>query len=430
MIERLVRFAPIGRYALASVGPVGSALAQFALSLVLLRRLEPQAFGQFSFLLVAAQFSGGVWSALFCAPLPTLIAHLTEKPRQALLRRLLAANLLAAGLALLVFLGMSLAMRLQWLAASLFAAYAALALLRTFARAQAYATGALYRVMASDMIYSATLLVGVLVVFWFPAYPLEPAFATLLAGALLGLLAFGSDYLKEQFLQFPTDTLSAYWPVWRQHSSWSLLGVVTTEATANAHVYIVTLFSGATAFAPLAASALLIRPINVAMNALTDLERAQMARQIGQAHIGQARASVRFFRWALLATWVATACAIVALFAYDARLIFPQKYELDVLRAGAVLWMGVALVRSLRAPDGVLLQAAGEFRSLAFASVFSSVGSVLAVAALLAWGGPLWSIAGVMVGEMLMAWWTWRQARRWLARATTEGQMARPPQTP
>jgi hypothetical protein len=45
----------VQHYSLATVGPVGSAGAQFALSLVLLRRLDPEAFGGFSFLLRAAQ---------------------------------------------------------------------------------------------------------------------------------------------------------------------------------------------------------------------------------------------------------------------------------------------------------------------------------------------------------------------------------------
>ncbi len=39
----------------------------------MLRVLSPAEFGVFTFLLVAAQFSWGIWSALFCAPLPVLL---------------------------------------------------------------------------------------------------------------------------------------------------------------------------------------------------------------------------------------------------------------------------------------------------------------------------------------------------------------------
>jgi hypothetical protein len=55
----------------------------------------------------------------------------------------------------------------------------------------------------------------------------------------------------------------------------------------------------------------------------------------------------------------------------------------------------------------------GAFKPLAHASLFSSVLSVAAVLLLLMAGGPLWSIAGIFLGETLLAGWTWMQARRW-----------------
>jgi O-antigen/teichoic acid export membrane protein len=175
----------------------------------------------------------------------------------------------------------------------------------------------------------------------------------------------------------------------------------------------VTLIFGPAAFAPIAASSLMIRPINVAMNALTEFERAQMARQIGGGHIDLAMASVRFFRFVLMAAWLATAAGIVALLYCAPRLIFPARYDFSFLVTGAALWMAVAGIRLLRTPDSALLQAAGAFRPLAFASVLSSGISIAAVFALLPVGGPLWSIAGIVFGETVFAGWIWRQARRW-----------------
>ena len=57
----------LGRYTLVTIGPVGAAVSQFALSLVLLRFVDPATFGTFSFLLTASQFSLGISSALFGA---------------------------------------------------------------------------------------------------------------------------------------------------------------------------------------------------------------------------------------------------------------------------------------------------------------------------------------------------------------------------
>jgi O-antigen/teichoic acid export membrane protein len=195
-----------------------------------------------------------------------------------------------------------------------------------------------------------------------------------------------------------------------------VLGVLTTEATANSHVYIVTALFGPAAFAPVAASALMLRPINVAMNALTEFERAQMAREVGGGRLDLAMAAVRFFRMAMIGAWIVTVGAVAVLLRVSPHDVFPSRYPLEFLVIGAALWMLVAGVRLLRAPESTLLQAAGQFRNLALASVISSVFSVAAVLILLFTAGVLWSICGILVGETMYCLWIHRECRRWLRR--------------
>ena len=419
--------AKLLRDSVASVGPGVSAGAQFVLSLVLVRVLAPAAFGSFAFLLVASQFSWGLWSALFCAPLPILLNQGDAEARRKLLKCLFSTNLLVAGFAGAVFFGLGVALHVPTVAALLFGVYGMIALLRWFARAYAYAIGTPLRTMTSDLVYGAALIAGVGVAFFERAGSLEVAYASLLLSAAFGLLPFGWSYLKQQFGSFSLSAVREYDAIWRRHSGWSLLGVLTTEATANSHVYIVTLFFGPKAFAPIAASALMIRPIGVAMNALTEFERAQMARQIGGGHIDAAMGAVRYFRLVLIAAWVGTAALIVLLLAKDPRLIFPSHYALPFLITGAALWMGVAGMRLLRTPESALLQAAGAFRPLAYASVISSGISIVAVVSLLLFAGTLWSIGGIFLGEAMYAVWIWRQAGRW-RRAETSRIAAEPAQ--
>lgn len=405
------------RYALAMVGPIGSAGAQFLLSLVLLRVMDQATFGRFAFLLVASQLSWGVWGALLCAPLPILLAGADAAGRARLARALMTVNLLGAGLASVVFVILALAVGEGIAGAALFGCYAAVSLLRWFARAFAYATGAPLRTTASDITYGLVLLAGVALIFARGSGTLALASCALLAGAVAGLLPFGRQYLAEQFARPSLGATRGYGAIWRDHSGWSLLGVVTTEATGNAQAYLVTLLLGPAAFAPVAASALMIRPINVAMNAITDLERAQMARQIAGGRIDGALGAAALFRWVLVATWLATALAILLLLRFAPRVIFPPRYDLHFLEAGTALWMAVTVVRLLRMPESVLLQAAGAFRPLALASVWSSGVSVAAVLVLLLAGGPLWSIVGVLLGEAMFASAIWRRCRAWATRA-------------
>jgi O-antigen/teichoic acid export membrane protein len=404
----------IVRYALAMIGPVGSAAAQFALSLVLLKLVDSAAFGRFSFLMIASQLSWGVWSALFCAPLPILLATRQGEARDAVRRCLLTASLAGSILAFAIFVGIVLALGEGWPAALLFAGYAAVSLLRWFARSLAYAAATPLRTAASDIAYSIVVLAGTLLLWLDRTATMPLAGAVLLTGAAVGMLPFGRTYLRQQFGRLSAHDAARYGAIWREHSGWSLFGVVTTEATANAHAYLVTLILGPTQFAPVAASAIMIRPINVAMNALTEFERAQMARHIGARRIDLARHAVRFFRVMLLLAWIATGVAIVAILRLKPHLIFPARYDLDFLLAGTALWMAVSLIRLLRTPESALLQAAGAFRPLALASAWSAAVSIVAVLALLLAGGALWSIAGIGIGEILFAVAIWRRTRDWM----------------
>jgi len=400
------------RYGLASVGPVGSAGAQFVVSVQLLHVLDPGAFGAFSFLLVASQLSLGLWSALFCAPMPILLSG--DDVRDGPMRRcLMSTNLALAVVAFAVFAGLGAILRADPLASLLFAAYAMAMLLRWFARAYAYAAGRPWRTMTSDIIYTVVLLAGVGLVAVTHAASAAPAYASLLAGAALSLAPFGLRYLQQQFGAFSFAAVASYRQVWREHSGWSLTGVLTTEATANAHAYIVTLISGATAFAPLAASALLMRPISVITNALTEFERPQMARQLAQDHGREALVTLRFFRIMLIAAWGATVIAALVLMRYGPSLLFPKSYDPGYLMIGTLLWLAIAGVRTARTAESVLLQAAGQFRPLAHASMISCGVSLAGVLALLILGGPLHSLVGVLLGEAVFALWIWRETSRW-----------------
>ena len=391
----------LSRYALATIGPIGSAVAQFALSRVMLQRLDLGAFGAFSLLLVACQFSWGIWSALFCAPLPVLLAQAAEGERRGIRLTLLSTSLASASLVGLILGGVALVSSSDPVAAVMVGAYAAIALVRWFARADAYARGDQIRVVRSDLTYSLTLLALVAAMFLSDQGSLALAFGSLLVATAVGLLPLGAAFLADQFLGFRLAHLPHYGRVLRDYSRWSVIGVITTEATANAHVYLVTLISGPAALAALAAPQLLTRPINVTINALTDFERPHMAGQIGADDWAGARASARFFRLALVAGWLLTGVAILILMREAPRLLFPAQYALPDLQFATAMWIAIAAVRVLWTPDSVLLQGAGAFRPLALASVGSSVVSVVGVLILLLSAGPLWSLGGLLIGEIV-----------------------------
>jgi len=81
---------------------------------------------------------------------------------------------------------------------------------------------------------------------------------------------------------------------------------------------------------------------------------------------------------------------------------------------GAVLWLAVALARLLHTAEGVILMAAGRFQQLARISMRTALVSVACVTALIFALPPVWSIAGIVVGEGLFALLAWRAAGKLL----------------
>lgn len=401
------------RYGGASLGPISSAAAQFILSLMLLQTVDAREFGTFSFLLVASQLGVGIWGALFCAPLTVVFNTSQSDDQRTLLLCFSSSNLIAAGISMAIFWILA-----RWLTVPLidsvwFALYAALALLRWFARAYGYTTGQSRRTVFSDLVYAFTLSGGIVLMLALESQTLHFAFIALLISILFGFLPFGWPYLKLQFLSFSPAAAYAYLSIWKRHSIWSLLGVLTTETTANSHVYLVTTLSGPSAFAPIAASSIVIRPISVALNALSEFERAQMARAIAEGRVADASAAVRYFRFIMVGIWTGMALALSVLFSLVPRLIFPENYDLRFLITATGLWIIVALVRILRIPESTFLQAAGAFRPLAYASVYSAIVSVFAVVALLLSIGALWSILGILMGEFVYGLCVWHEYKLW-----------------
>jgi hypothetical protein len=403
------------QYAMAATGPIASAATQFLLSLVMLRLLQPEAFGTFTFLLVASQMSWGVWSALFCAPLPVLLlggSHGRENSEATLV----ATSTLAAVLAVGAFVGLGLWFALPIMGVACFGAYGGISLIRWFARSHAYVHGRQLQTMRSDLTYSITVLATLTMLLWVGRVDAERAcYAALLGGAIAGMLPFGATYARTMFASLRLPAVSRYGAIWRGQGRWALIGVLTTEATANAHVYLITALQGPAAFAPLAAASLLVRPVNVAQNALSDFERPQMARLALARAWPEMLRSVQLFRLALAAVWTGTMVVGVTLFATAPTLIFPASYDLRVLSMSAILWAVVAALRLAQTPESTMLQAGGAFRPLALASVWSSIATVAGVLGLVLAAGPLWSMTGLILGSAIFWYLTRRYAQRWLS---------------
>lgn len=397
---------------------MASAAVQFLLSLTLLARLPVAEFGRLSFTFVVSQFSVGVWAALFTSPLLVLSAQAAAGSGSAHdeLEGVRAMAWLARAPAGLIFLAIALAVGLGTASALLFATYGTLVLIRQYARVQATAQGRYGRAMASDLVYSVVLLGGVIVLSVLPRTGEQSALALLAAAVVSGLAPLLISRRKPRVRR---GAPRQYATVWHRDARWSLVGVISAEATVNSHSYIVTALRGPRAFAPIAATVLFIRPVTVAVNALVEFERARAAHRIARGEFAALATARLHLRLLLLAMWVATIVLAGLVITFAPKPYMVGKFGLGVVLTGIGLWLAVALARLLHAPEGVILLAAGRFRQLAGISGWTAVLSIGAVLILVFTVSPVISIAGIVLGEGVFAFAAWRATTRFLARPST-----------
>jgi len=417
-IARTISTSPLCRYFTAVIGPLSAAAGQFVLSVLLLSRLTVPDFGRFSFIVVISQLGIGVWSALFSAPLLVAVAR-TGSLVNSDIRALAVTALVAQVPAAVVVFGIALLVGADGRAAALFACFCAVTLTRQVCRAWELAYARPSRAMLSDIAYALAVGVGASVLALAHIVTLAIVGGVLLLAAITGFFPLLHGSMVGAGMGFGLVHLPAYGQIWQRDSRWSLGGVLTTEITVNCHSYLVAGLCGAPAFAPIAATALLIRPVTVGVNALVEFERARFGRALAQRDHLQARIARRQLHLVLLALWGGTAIAAAVLLGIFPQLLFHGKFPVRVLIIGGTLWLGVALVRSVHSPEGAILQAAGEFRQLAFISLVSCMVSLTGVLVLIEFVGPLWSIGGIIAGEGCFAIALWRAASGHLWRVGT-----------
>jgi O-antigen/teichoic acid export membrane protein len=210
-------------------------------------------------------------------------------------------------------------------------------------------------------------------------------------------------------------SLRAFAPAWRDLARWSALGVVTTEASANAHAYLVTFIAGPEAFALLAVGALFMRPVSLVLFAIPDAERPAMARAMSQNNVSAAVRTLTQFRMAGLAVLSGAVILSAVIMIWFPQLVMKHGYDKASVVAVIGIWILVMTTRAIRTPESVFLQVVGEYRTLAGASMRASVVSMLATLILLLTCGPVVSLLGILFGELVASQRIFSLTRAWRA---------------
>lgn len=403
------------RYGLPISGPVATSGAHFLASLVFVRNLPASEFGLFSFVLVIVPFCMSIMAALVVLPVNNALAAPPQE-RARIEATCLTMNAILTALAGALLFGFLIAARAPALFALLLAAYGAIFTLRWFARSFSFVKGRTGTAIASDIVYAASLLAGLTAMLAGHAVQFLAGALLLLAAALASLVPFGARFFRDQIDAIGRGRIRDYRGIFRDITRWSLMGVILTELTVNAHAYLVTFISGPGPFALLAVGQILMRPASLVQGALPDVERPAMTRVIA-AKDGAGRARLLMnFRLVLLAVWTATAILAAAILIGAPQLLLKNTYSPSDVLLVTCITGAIMLVRCFRTPPATLMQAAGELKALANIAAYTSVISILlTLAFLLAWG-PVASLLGILIGEIVILAMLKRMVAGWEAR--------------
>lgn len=390
----------LGNYGLATFATAAVSASHLLIQLAILHSLGSGEFGLVAFMLTLMQFGSGMCNSVVAAPYTVLVSQGTTDSVStdsffSVNAALALCNSVVAAAASL-WIGSA-----SWPVALCFAAASGLFTIRWFGRTDAYATHRPIKAAASDVIYSATLLIG-LALAWFNGVTLLLAAMIFAAAGMAGMAPFGVSFLLKHLRIDWRASITAYKPIWRDQSRWAVVGLVTTEATNNAHSYLVASIAGPAAFAPIAAAMLFLRPIGVCMVSLTQIERPAMARAFSAGNRASAFKFAMRFMAVLFLIWVLTIAAIAIVLNYFPGLAFKPGLDANLVLVAFAVWTVICLVQCGQTPLNVFLQAEGRFRELADASMKACVVTVAAVLALLVMIGPVYATLGVLMGQIIM----------------------------
>ncbi len=397
------------------------ALASFLVAYLLLQEASPADYGSFTFVLVLQALGMALINALVASPLLILMNSGTASALsgndqrrsggQAFASRpdgnfgaikgfLVLALTIASVIALVQGAYLWFVSADIWLSCSM-ALAGWLQLLRWYCRCE-WQNRQVSLLVRSDFLFSGVLMVSVLVV-WGSNWLSLPVIALLLLlSAMVALQPFIRGMLN--VLRASTDWRATKSGFSRQGKP-ALFGVLTVEATANFHSYVLVLLSGGAAFAPIAAAMLFFRPLAVVFGSLQQSERPLLVKALSSEQFELVRQLSKQLQWVAIWAFVANVVVLVVVDRWLPQWLWPDVSSRMLFINAMLLWSLIALLRALRSPATALLQAADQFSPLARATYASALFTVPLV--LLCWwlGGPIASLWGVLAGEVVLGVW-------------------------
>ncbi|MBT3069816.1 hypothetical protein KKP04_02905 [Rhodomicrobium sp. Az07] len=374
----------------------------FALAFALIRVWSdnPEVFGVYSMVFAGALALTSVQNALINAQFTILRPKATSESDEAtLLSMFWTVNVAVVLGAMLLMFAAILATGGHLALAASAAAYVSATLLREYTRSLHFSNMNVRAVLALDCISLGISIVLMAAAYAFgPPLGLPILFAILATGLVVAsALAVGGQRAHYRILA-NRETATFYRDVWRKHSFWALMGVLTSEFQQRGYVFVVAAAFGAGSVALIQAAALLFRPIQLVTHAWGKLARAVLADHLAKGDVARARAFTLASFAVLGVLFLAFSAALALGWPFISETLFRGRYT--DLGGIVVLWGMAAAVIMATGIFSLEAQTLMRFKELSFGAVLGALVCAAVLAVVVVVGDFRASVLAVIAGQL------------------------------
>lgn len=404
----------LGRRFILSLGGEGTQSAfHFLLNLFLIRLLNAHDYGVFAIVFVLGGVALTYCNALVSVPtavhLPRLRSPGAGRYQEVMLGSIALLFALAVGIAVATGLFLTLRDLEQSLAGGTFVG---LWMLRNHVRTVLFAYKKNAIATLADVSYTigGVAFVALMLRLHSVGAGATSAIWGLALANLLGIAVALFVRRSPLRVSYGSSVWRRYRKIWRD-VGWSLVGTTTWTIQGQALAFLVAAFAGPSAYAPVAAGALLFSPLRPAVSAFINVFRTEFVVAVAEHRYRRLSAIVH-----AVAGAVALACMGVGVgfwlgWPLLEKYVFAGKFA-DASMPLVVTLSGVAATLFLTyAVPLTLIQAAGNFRAVAIATSLGAVTGLAVTSILLSVTSVAWSILGLVAGEAVCGVYLWLAAR-------------------
>jgi O-antigen/teichoic acid export membrane protein len=413
------------RYGASALDQLALSIFGFGLNLVLVRALSATDYGIVSLWMAMALLAIGIQNALVNAPLNV---HVNAAPDPASARRLAEAlavvNLLAIGLSTLVVVLVNLTVEAEWaphdrVATLAIPLFVAAGMYREYYRSLAFSRNNMRMLLWIDGPYLAvtTFCLGTMFVWPERFADLAGAFLAMSLGCVVSQLFVTGRFSGPRLRPFRKGWIAEYRSI-AHDAGWALIGVLTTHLHARSYLYVTVNLVGLAGLAAINVVGILFRPVRILMTAWGRTALPELAAHLAAGRIAAFdRTVARAFALAaagsggwLVALWLGWGPIERHFLAGN----YPDAWLL------VWPWAVAAAIEAMGSTIAIALQAAREFKFLAYGTVLSAPVSIAATVGAVLWQGYTWTMYGVAVGNLVLLAVTLDRLRRVRRRAIAQ----------